>query len=66
MRIHLLVIEIVVSLEVGAQGWVVSLGRQCEWRTATPTPHEFRRDQLLFFLRLAMLAQEFAKLPTCS
>ena len=61
MRIHLLVIEVVVSLQVGAQGRVVLVGRQHEWRTAPPAPHELRRDQFLFFGRLAMLAQEVAK-----
>ena len=61
MRIHFLVVEIVVALRVGAQHRIVFLGCQCEWCAAAPAPHELRCDQLLFFMCVAVLAQEIAK-----
>src|SRR6266536_2282545 len=61
MRVHLPVVEVVVSLHIGAQRRIVSLGRKHERRAATPAAHKFRRDQLLLFGRFAVLAQEVAE-----
>ena len=61
VRVHLLVVEVVVSLQVRPEGRVVLLRRQDQRSTAPPAAHELRGDQFLFLGRLAVRAQEVAE-----
>ena len=61
MRIHLLVVEVVVSLRIGAERGIILVRRQHEWRPAAPTPHQLRGHEFLFLRRFAVLAQKIAK-----
>ena len=63
MRVHLLVGEVVVALHVGAEGRIVSFGRQHERRAAAPAPHQLGRDQFLLLRSVAVLPEKLAKLP---
>ena len=63
VRVHFLVVEVVVSLRIGAKLRIILVRRQHERRAAAPAPHELGGDQLLLFRRLAMLAKEVAKPP---
>ena len=62
MRVHLLVVEVVVPLPIGAEGGIVMLRRQDQRSAASPPPHQLGGDQLLFVRRVSMLAQEIAEL----
>ena len=42
---------------------IVLVGREHERRAAAPAAHQLGRDQLLLLRRLAVLAEELAKLP---
>ena len=61
VRVHLLVVEIVVALRIGAKRRVVFIGRQHERRATAPAAHELRGYEFLFFRCLAVLAQELAE-----
>jgi len=62
MRIHLLIVEVVVALRIGTERRIVLVGCQHQWCAAAPAAHQLCRNQLLFFGRLAVLAQEVAEL----
>jgi hypothetical protein len=61
MRVHGAIIEIVVSLRIGAEAWVIFGGCEDKWSAASPPPHKLGRYQLLLFWRLAMLTEKIAK-----
>ena len=63
VRIHLLVVEIVVSLRIGPELGIILFGREHERRAAAPATHQLGGDQLLLFRSLAVLAKEVAKPP---
>src|SRR5262249_57661511 len=52
------IIEIVVSLRVGAEFWVVDVRRQRQGGAAAPAAHELRGQQLAFFLGAAIRPEE--------
>ena len=63
VRVHLLVVEVVVALHVGAQLRIVFFGGEHERRAAAPAPHQFGRDQFLLLRGVAVLPEKLAKLP---
>ena len=63
VRVHLLVVEVVVSLRIGPKLGIVLVGREHERRAAAPAAHQLGRDQFLLLRGVAVLAEEVAKLP---
>src|SRR5262249_7600948 len=61
LRIHFLVVEIVISLWIGAQAWIVFFRRQNERRPTSPAAHQLGGNQFLLFWSFAVLAQEVAE-----
>ena len=56
--VHVLIIEIVVALHVGAKLRVVLVRRKRQRRAAAPTAHQFCRDQFLLFRRSPLATAE--------
>src|SRR5258705_12639679 len=50
--------EIVISLRIFAERYIVLCRREHQWRAATPAPDEFRRQQLALIVGLTVLSQE--------
>ena len=63
VRVHLLVVEVVVALHVGAQRRIVFFRREHERRSAAPAPHQLGRDQFLLLGSVAVLPEKLAKFP---
>ena len=57
-RVHLLVVEIVVPLHIGAEHRIILLGGQYQRRAAAPPAHELGGDELLLLGRLPVLGAE--------
>src|SRR5258705_10449247 len=53
--------EIVISLRIFAEPYIVLPLRERQWRAATPAPDEFRRQQLPLLVGLTVLSQEPVK-----
>src|SRR3954466_5296147 len=56
-RVHLRIIEVIVTLRVSSESWVVLLWRQSEGSTAAPAPHQFCRNPFLLSRRQPRSAQ---------
>src|SRR5258708_36570720 len=50
--------EIVISLRIFAERYIVLRRRERQWRAATPTPDELRRQQFALLVGLTVLSQE--------
>src|SRR5262249_47795268 len=61
MRVHLLVVEVVVSLQISPKRRIILVRRQYQRRAAPPATHEFRGDELLLVAGLTVLPQNLAK-----
>ncbi len=63
VRVHLLVVEVVVSLRIGPKLGIVLVGRQHERGAAAPAAHQLCGDQFLLLRGVAVLPKKLAKLP---
>ena len=63
VRVRLLVGEVVVTLHVGPEFWIVLLGREYERRATAPAAHQLGRNQFLLLGGLSVLPEKIAELP---